>query len=134
MSMAVKPPKRHSSMPASNSKSAPTKQIDRRHRRHPRYLGDFGVVVTVLLGNHYEKLEGHCKDLSEAGIGILLAAEVNVGEVAGLSFTLPEATPWEVRAVLRFRRGYHYGFEFLSLFAEQQQSLKEYLKRLTPID
>jgi hypothetical protein len=120
-------------MPASNPKSA-IKQTDRRQRRHPRYRGEFGVAVTVLLGNHYERLEGYCKDLSEAGIGILLAAEVNVGEVAGLSFTLPGDAPWEIRAVLRFRRGYHYGFEFLSLSTELQESLKNYLKSLARID
>ena len=90
--------------------------------------------VTVLVGNRYEKLAGHCKDLSEAGVGILLAAEMNVGEVAGLSFTIPGATPWQIRAVLRYRRGYHYGFEFLSLSAEQQEELTLYLKGLAPID
>jgi len=73
-------------------------------------------------------------DLSEAGIGILIAAELKVSEVAGLSFSLPGAVPWEIRAVLRYRRGYHYGFEFLSLTGEQQEWLKAYLRSLTPID
>jgi hypothetical protein len=59
---------------------------------------------------------------------------MNVGEVAGLSFSIPGGTPWEIRAVLRFRHGYHYGFEFLSLLAEQQLILKAYLKDLAPID
>jgi PilZ domain len=121
-------------MPASTTKPA-TNQADRRRRRHPRYRGNFRVTVTYLLENHYQKLEGHCRDLSEAGIGILLAAELNGGEVAGLSFTLTgSAPPWEVRAVVRYRRGYHYGFEFLALTGEQQESLKTYLKSLEPID
>jgi predicted GNAT superfamily acetyltransferase len=92
------------------------------------------VGVSVLLGNRYEDLNGHCKDLSEAGIGILLAAEMNVGEVVGLSFTIPGAEACEIRAVLRSRRGYHYGFEFLSLSAEQHHTLCVYLKSLAPID
>src|SRR5271166_1069319 len=105
-------------MPASTPKPA-TNKVDRRRRRHPRYGGDFNVTVSHLLGNHYQKLEGHCRDLSEAGIGILLAAELNGGEVTGLLFTLPgSALPWDVRAVVRYRRGYHYGFEFLSLTTE----------------
>ncbi len=121
-------------MPASTTKRAPN-QIDRRWRRHPRYRSDFRVTVSYLLGNHYQKLEGHCRDLSEAGIGILLAAELNGGEVTGLSFSLPgSALPWETRAVVRYRRGCHYGFEFLSLTAEQQESLKSYLKVLELID
>jgi hypothetical protein len=117
-------------MPASTPKPA-SKQIDRRRRRHPRYSADFRVSVSYLLENQYQKLEGHCRDLAEAGIGILLAAELNSGEVVGLSFLLPgSAIPWEVRAVVRYRRGYQYGFEFLSLTAEQQESLKSYVKGL----
>jgi hypothetical protein len=73
--------------------------------------------------------------LSTAGIGILLASEISSGEVVGLKFALPgSAAPWEVRAVARFRRGYQYGFEFLSLTNEQQESLKIYLGGLEPYD
>lgn len=121
-------------MSASTPKTA-TNQIDRRRRRHPRYRADFYVTVSYLLGDHYQKIEGHCKDLSEAGIGILLAAELRGGEVAGLSFSLPGSTPaWEVRAVVRYRRGYHYGFEFLAMTGEQRESLRSYLKDLAPCD
>jgi hypothetical protein len=121
-------------MPASNPKPA-TKPIDRRRRRHPRYPADFLVTVTYLLGNHYQKLEGRCRDVSEAGIGILLAAELGTGEVVGLSFSLPgSALSWEVRAVVRYRRGYHYGFEFLSLTRDQQASLSSYFNGLEPMD
>ena len=64
-----------------------------------------------------------------------MAAELNVGEVAGLSFSPPgTSSPWEVRAVVRYRRGYHYGFEFLSLTSEQQQWLKNYVTTLEPMD
>jgi hypothetical protein len=119
-------------MPASTPKPA-RNQSDRRRRRHPRYFADFRVGVSYLLENQYQNLEGHCRDLAEAGIGILLAAELNSGEVAGLSFLLPgSAVPWEVRAVVRYRRGYQYGFEFLSLTGEQQESLKSYIKGLEP--
>ena len=121
-------------MPASTSKPS-TKQIDRRRRRHPRYRANFVVTVSHLLGNHYQKLVGNCRDLSEAGIGILLAVELNAGEVGGLSFSLPgSALRWEVRAVVRYRRGYHYGFEFLSLTGEQQSALNSYFNGQEPMD
>jgi c-di-GMP-binding flagellar brake protein YcgR len=120
--------------------TAPTRKpiadpIDRRRRRHPRYRADFRVTATYLAANHYTKFEGHCSDLSEAGIGMLLATDMNNGEVVGLSFSLPGSTDmWELRAVVRYRRGYHYGFEFLSLTAEQRGSLKTYLRNLQPAD
>jgi hypothetical protein len=121
-------------MPASTPKPAPSPQ-DRRRRRHQRYPADFRVMVSHLLENYYQKLEGHCRDLSEAGIGILLAAELNRGEVTGLSFSLPGSDRrWEMRAVVRYRSGYQYGFEFLSLTGEQQASLKSYVKDLKPMD
>jgi hypothetical protein len=91
--------------------------------------------VNHLLGSHYQRIEGHCKDVSEAGIGVLLAAELNVGEVASLGFSLSASSgPWDVRAVVRYRRGYHYGFEFLSLTVEQAELLKDYLKGQEQID
>jgi c-di-GMP-binding flagellar brake protein YcgR len=126
-------------MPSSRAKPA-TKQpavkpFDRRRRRHPRYGADFRVTVSCLLGNDYQKLEGHCRDLSEAGIAILLATGLNVGDVAGLSFSIPGSElAWEVRAVVHYRRGYHYGFEFLSLTRDQQAALNGYFSGLEPID
>lgn len=108
---------------------------ERRRRRHPRYQSDFRVAVTHLLGDSYQKLEGHSKDLSQAGIGILLAAELSVGEVTSLSFSISGSTAaWVVRAVVRYRRGYHYGFEFLSLTSDQQEWLKSYVIDLQPLD
>jgi hypothetical protein len=116
-------------MPAPTRPSAES-QMDRRRRRHARYRSDFRVAVSYL-GNHYQTIEGHCRDVSEAGIGILLAAEMDNGEVVSLAFSLPGSMlSWEVRAVVRYRRGYQYGFEFLSLTSEQQESLKSYLKTL----
>jgi hypothetical protein len=121
-------------MPASTPKLT-AKSIDRRRRRHPRYRAEFRVTVRCLLGDDYQKLEGHCKDLSEAGIGILLAVELNVGDVVGLSFLLPgSAAAWDMRAVVRYRRGYHYGFEFLSLTSDRQASLNGYFQGLQAID
>lgn len=120
-------------MPASTPKIA--KVIDRRRRRHLRYRDNFRVYVSHLQGNHYHKVESHCRDISEAGIGILLGAELECGDVTTLSFSLPgSALSWELRAVVRYRRGYHYGFEFLTLPPEPQACLKNYLKSLEPLD
>jgi hypothetical protein len=39
-----------------------------------------------------------------------------------------------VRAVVRYRRGYQYGFEFLALTEAQRASLGSYLEGMEPID
>ena len=107
----------------------------RRLRRNPRYRSSFPVLVTLLAAGRYESLQAHCKDLSEAGIGVLLAAELASGEVVSLNFTLPGLPiPWEVRSVLRHRRGYHYGFEFFSLTSEQTGVLKQLIHGLERAD
>ena len=107
----------------------------RRQRRYPRYRSEFPVTVTLLSEGKHESLSGHCKDLSEAGIGVLIAAELKLGEVAALAFSVPRIPePWDVRAVLRHRRGYHYGFEFLSLSDHQNRRLAGYLPGLDRAD
>lgn len=92
------------------------------------------MTVGLLTNNAYQRLEGHGRDLSEAGIGVLLAAELPGGEVASLSFSFPNCGPWQVRGVVRHRRGYQYGFEFLSLTAEQKTLLAGYILELERAD
>ncbi len=108
---------------------------DRRHRRYPRFRSEFPVQVTLLSGEEHQHLEAHCRDLSEAGIGLLIAAELKPGEVASLGFSIPGMPDtWDVRAVLRHRRGFHYGFEFLSLSKQQSVSLVTHLPSLERAD
>jgi hypothetical protein len=120
-----------SAQPGNAATSAP----ERRRRRYPRFRAEFPVAVMLFAADEYRRLDAHCKDLSQAGIGVLVAAELAQGEVAALNFTIPGLhQPWGLRAVLRHRRGYHYGFEFLSLSAEQDEALKGYLKGLKRAD
>jgi len=120
-------------MPSSTPKRA--KPLDRRRRRHPRYRADFRLSVNHLLGDRYQNVEGHCRDVSEAGLGILLAAELSIGEVVDLGVTFPGSDKtWELRAVVRYRRGYQYGFEFLSLMTEQRESVMTFLDGREQVD
>jgi c-di-GMP-binding flagellar brake protein YcgR len=111
------------------------RKTERRQRRYPRFRVEFPVSLSIFSGGEPETREAHCRDLSKAGIGVLLAAEISLGEVAVLSLTLPGLPEvWKVRAVLRYRRGYHYGFEFLSLSEQQNRELAEYLPNLERAD
>jgi hypothetical protein len=114
---------------------APSIAPERRRRRHPRYRSNFPVVLTLFAEGEYQHLDAHCRDLSQAGIGILLAAELVLGEVVTLSFTLPDRPEkWEVRTVIRHRRGYHYGCEFLALAAQQRDLLLQFVQGLERAD
>jgi hypothetical protein len=107
---------------------------DRRSRKHPRFRADFRVTVTFLAASQYQTTEGLSRDLSQGGIGLLLAGELKCGEVVGLVFRLPGEEAWDVRAVVRHRHGYHYGFEFLGLGSERLAILKAYLSGLEKSD
>jgi len=119
--------------------SQPGKAVNRatgrRLRRHARYRSEFPVTVTLFSGQTHQRLDGHCRDLSKGGMGVLIAEELTLSEVASLAFCLPGTPqPWDVRAVLRHRRGYHYGFEFLMLPDLQAKSLAAYLVSLERVD
>jgi c-di-GMP-binding flagellar brake protein YcgR len=120
-----------SSTPGKALNNAP----ERRRRRCPRYRCEFPVAVSVFSGDQHLQLHARCRDLSEGGIGILVAADLTIGEVASLNFLLPGAPQsWEVRAVLRYRRGYHYGLEFLSLSDRKGKMLQSYFEDLERSD
>ena len=93
----------------------------------------FPVTVMTLAEHGYQHFQGQSQDLSEAGIGILVAAELSPAEVVTLSFTLSSLL-FEARAVMRFRRVCRYGFEFLGLSPEQKALLAEHLQGLALAD
>jgi hypothetical protein len=101
---------------------------ERRRRRHPRFRCEFRLTLIHLAASGYETIEGHCRDLSEGGIGLLVAGQLAIGEVVGLNFSLtgPDS-PWQLTAVVRHRHGFQYGFEFLNLTEEQRARLKNHL-------
>jgi PilZ domain-containing protein len=120
---------------SSSPGKAPKRSPDRRPRLYPRYRCEFPVTLTLFHGAGHQQIQAHAKDLSEGGIGVLIAAELTPGDVASLVFTLPaNSEPWTVRAVLRHRRGYHYGFEFLSLSPDRCKVLAGYLPQLPRSD
>jgi len=120
---------------SSKPQKAQNRVSERRQRRYPRYRAEFPVTVTLFSGQERESLDAHCRDISEAGIGVLIAADLPLGDVASLAFSIP-GTPEriDVRAVLRCRRGYQYGFEFLSLSSQQGKVLADYVPGLERAD
>jgi len=120
---------------SSKAGRAPKPVAGRRLRRYPRYRCDFPLTATLFAGTTHQSLAGHCRDLSAGGLGALVAADLPTGEVISLTFSLPGSTEsWKVRSVLRYRRGYHYGFEFLSLSESHSKTLEIYLPGLPRID
>jgi c-di-GMP-binding flagellar brake protein YcgR len=92
-------------------------------RSHSRYLLDLRIVVRAK-----ETLHGRTKDIAEGGLGATIPGNINVGEVVELELQLPERQqPLKLKAEVRYRQGFQYGFKYLH--ATEQQ--KEMIRRAT---
>ena len=68
---------------------------------------------------------GRSTEISEEGIGATLTGELESGEIVSLEIPLPlSAYPLKVRAIVRYRLGLRYGFEFLTLDTSQRDILR----------
>jgi c-di-GMP-binding flagellar brake protein YcgR len=102
-------------------------------RRHERYRTDFPLKATVLRDNGYDELQGRCGDIGHGGMGAVFTAELVKGEVVSLEFRLTDTSkPLVVRSIIRYRRGFLHGLEFLGLTVEQQTAIDDFCSDLAP--
>ncbi len=80
--------------------------------------------VQVFRAGQVSYLWGRSTELGLDGIGGTLTGDLEPGEVVSMEFPLPLSPyPLKLRAIVRYRTGLHYGFEFLTPTAEQRSSL-----------
>jgi PilZ domain-containing protein len=110
---------------------APPKTAFHNTRRFPRFALDVRLTVNVFREGSVINFWGRSTELGEDGIGGTLTGDLVVGEVVSMEFPLPgSAYPCKLRAIVRFRHGLHYGFEFLTVSAEQRKALKRVTETL----
>jgi hypothetical protein len=103
------------------------------HRRFQRHRSDFPVRAVLLREDGYTEILGRCGDIGHGGLGAVLTEEIQKDEVLSLELSLPECDkPIVVRAIVRFRKGFLHGFEFLGLAAEQQSAVDAFCAALPP--
>lgn len=114
-----------SSSAPSRKKTAPN---TRRYRRHPM---DVRMNVQVFRQGEVSYFWGRSTELGLDGIGGTLTGELQPGEVVSMEFPLPVSPyPLKLRAIVRYRIGLHYGFEFLTPTPEQRSSLERVCQML----
>ena len=114
---------------------APARTDWRKHRRFNRYKLDIRVSITRAVDGKQEVLSGRCRHLGEGGLGAVLAGELPVGESVALEFTLPgQREAMHMRAAVRFRHGFHHGFEFLTLGLAQLETIRKAARTLPPAE
>ena len=74
---------------------------------------------------------GRSTELGQDGIGATLTGELKLAEIVTLEIPLPLSPyPVKVRAIVRYRQGLRYGFEFLTLNDTQRDTLRRVCQML----
>jgi hypothetical protein len=103
----------------------------RNTRRYPRHPLDVRIFVSVFRSGEVICLWGRTTEVGLDGIGATLTGELDTGEVVSMEFPLPLCPyPLKLRAIVRYRDGLRYGFEFLTVSLEQRDSLKRVCEML----
>jgi len=94
-------------------------------RRFPRYVIDVRLQVKMFQAGEFRNCWGRSTEMGQDGIGATLTGSLEPGEIVTLEIPLP-LTPYpiKVRAIVRYRQGLRYGFEFLTLNDNQRDTIK----------
>jgi TonB family protein len=89
-------------------------------------------VITLRCGVP-ENLPGRCTDLSEAGVGAVVAGELAAGQQVAVELRLPNiGVPVRARAQVRYQSQLRCGLEFMGLEVEQREMIRYSLYRSAP--
>jgi hypothetical protein len=100
-------------------------------RRFPRFAVDTRIQVRMFQGGEFLSCWGRSTELGQDGIGATLTGELEKGEIVSMEIPLPLSPyPLKVRAIVRFRQGLRYGFEFLTLSEAQREMLRRICEML----
>lgn len=93
-------------------------------RRFPRFALDVRLQVKMFQAGEFRTCWGRSTEMGQDGIGATLTGSLETGEIVTLEIPLPLSPyPIKVRAIVRYRQGLRYGFEFLTLNDGQRDTI-----------
>jgi len=102
-------------------------------RGSPRYPVNVAFDVIALRSGVPENLPGRCTDLSEGGVGGMVAGDLASGQQVAVELRLPNVgVPVRARALVRYHGRLRCGFEFMGLSLKQQELIRYWAFRLAP--
>ena len=112
-------------MPAPGKKKSSAPTTTAHQRRYPRFAIDVRLQVKMFQSGEFRECWGHSTELGQDGIGATLTGELEAGEIVSLEIPLPLSPyPLKLRAIVRYRQGLRYGFEFLTLSETQRDTVR----------
>ena len=95
-------------------------------RKFGRFLIDLRLIV-----RSKTTLHGRTKNLGEGGLGATVAGDIPNGEFVELQFQVPESSdPLVIRAEVRYRQGFQYGFRFIDATEDQLAIIRAIVRGL----
>ncbi len=102
--------------------------------RHPINVP---LDLIVLRSGVPENLPGRCTDISEAGVGAVVAGELAAGQQVAVELRLPNVgVPVRARALVSYQSRLRCGLEFVGLSVEQREMIRYWVYRSAsqPVD
>ncbi len=99
----------------------------RSFHRHPISVP---LDMIILRSGVPENLPGRCTDISEVGVGAVIAGEMAAGQQVAVELRLPNVSvPMRARALVRYQSQLRCGLEFVGLPAEQKEMIRYWIYR-----
>ncbi|HKD78160.1 MAG TPA: PilZ domain-containing protein [Candidatus Angelobacter sp.] len=99
------------SAPQPGGKSSQEKAV---FRRWQRYRLNIPIRLIYSHEGNTKIMSGRGNDVSEGGVLVFAGMELKAGDEVAIEFTPPfSAGPVRAKGIVRHRRGYNYGIEFL---------------------
>jgi TonB family protein len=118
--------------------AAPSLALEKTQRRvYPRRPVHVPLDVIALRSGVPENLPGRCTDLSETGVGAVIAGELVPDQQVAVEFRLPNVgVPLRARALVRYQSRLRCGLEFTGLSAAQRAMIRYWVERCAsaPVD
>ena len=102
-------------------------------RTHVRHAIRVPMDVIVLRSGVPENIPGRCLDLSEGGVGAVIAGAFASGQEIGVEMQLPNvAPPFHTRARVRHQGALRCGLEFVGLSKDQREMITYWKRTAEP--
>jgi hypothetical protein len=93
-------------------------------RRVPRFSIDQRLKVIVTRASGEETIYGRVIDISEFGLGAVIAGSIDRGHAVRLEFRTGAGEELRLTALARYARGFRHGFEFVGPSVMEREALK----------
>ena len=102
-------------------------------RTHVRHDIRIPMDVIVLRSGVPENIPGRCLDVSEGGVGVVVAGAFAPGQEIGVEMRLPNvAPPFQTRARVRHQGALRCGLEFVGLSKDQREMITYWKRTAEP--